>query len=136
MGIKNKNNKGQIMMLSVLMIGTSILVFSSIAGYLMLQRLRAASNSVDSTKAIFAADSGIECGLYAVNFASTTNPRSVECNTDSSTSTLKFDDDHISVAAQANYSDSGVITSIKSIGTASKSNRAFLISINQSTSTP
>ena len=126
-------------MLSVLIIGTSILVFSTIGGYLMLQRLREASNIVGTTKAIFAADSGIECELYRYNKLgiSTTRGRVggsdvVECNTASSASILKFDDSQVGVSTTVLIAPSGQLISIQSIGSSIKSKRAFLFT----TSTP
>ena len=67
-----KNNQdlpaqaGQVMLLAVLIIGTSMLAMTSISGYLILQRIRSSSNIVDSTKAIFAADTGIEWEFLSV----------------------------------------------------------------------
>lgn len=67
--MKYKNNQniaqsGQVMLLAVLIIGTSILAMTTISGYLMLQRIKSSSNIVDSTKAIFAANTGIEWELF------------------------------------------------------------------------
>ena len=91
---KNKKGKnlqrGQIMLLTILFIGSSILVFSSIAGYIMIQRIRASSDTVDSTKAIFAADSGVECMIY--KYSSSSNPKPIDCN-----AFLTFDDSFVSV---------------------------------------
>lgn len=117
------------MMLSVLIIGTSILVFSTIGGYLMLQRLREASNIVGTTKAIFAADSGIECELYRYNKLATST---VDCNTASGAATLKFDDSQVGVSTTVLTTPSGQLISIQSIGSSIKSKRAFLFT----TSTP
>lgn len=118
------------MMLSVLIIGTSILVFSTIGGYLMLQRLKEASNIVDTTKAILAADSGVECELYRYNKSAIST---VECNTASGAATLKFDDSYVSVATTVSTTPSGKPVSIQSIGSSIKSKRAFLYT---ATSTP
>ncbi|TRZ65014.1 MAG: hypothetical protein D4Q79_00265, partial [Spirochaetia bacterium] len=56
--------RGQAMLLTVLVLGASILGVSTIAGYLTLLKIRAASDTANSTKAIFAADTGIEWELY------------------------------------------------------------------------
>lgn len=52
------------MLLTVLLISGGILSITSITAYLMAQRLHLASNINDSTKAIYAADAGIEWSLY------------------------------------------------------------------------
>ncbi len=108
------------MLLAVLLIGTSVLVITSIAGYFMLQRIRMSSNFVDSTKAIFAADAGIECEFY--NYFKGAN---IICNdlifTDSNTKTQTF------IVVDA----SGAPQSIKSIGVSNKSNRAFVSEFNR-----
>ena len=57
-------NKGQVMLLSVLVISSAVLGATSLAGLLVLSQLRQASDAQGSTQAIFAADAGIECALY------------------------------------------------------------------------
>lgn len=114
--IKNKNS-GQIMLLSIMIIGTSILVISVVAGYLMVQRLRFSSNMVDSAKAIFAADAGIECEQYNVF-----HPGAIfDCN---DSAVLDFEDSLVSVQTINNMAGSY----IKSTGTSNKSKRAFYLS--------
>ncbi|MBN2197880.1 hypothetical protein JW698_01645 [Candidatus Wolfebacteria bacterium] len=67
---KNKLNflnycyKGQVMLLTVLILGGSILIASTIAGYLMMLKIRSSSDIINATKAIYAADAGIEWNLY------------------------------------------------------------------------
>lgn len=58
--------KGQVMLLSMLILGGILLGASTLAGLLMLYQIRAASNAGQSAQAIFAADTGIEWGLYCV----------------------------------------------------------------------
>ena len=116
-----KNNQGQAMLLAVLIIGTSILVMTSISGYLMLQRIRSSSNIIDSTKAIFAADTGIEWELFKKNKCTeeSINPL---CNKKPSlTNNSSFNTflSNISTSTQL----------IKSIGTSVKSNRALKVII-------
>lgn len=131
------------MMLSVLIIGTSILVFSTIGGYLMLQRLREASNIVDTTKAIFAADSGIECELYRYNKLDISARRGrpgdsdvVKCYAASGASILKFDDSQVGVSTTVLTTPSGQLISIQSIGSSIKSKRAFLFTTSTPSSQP
>ncbi len=56
--------RGQAMLLAITLIGSVVLIFSSISGYFILQRLRMAADFVDSSKAIYAADTGLEWKLY------------------------------------------------------------------------
>lgn len=116
--IKNQNS-GQIMLLSIVIIGTSILVISVVAGYLMVQRLRFSSNMVDSTKAIFAADAGIECEQYNVFHPDPGD--TFDCN---NPAILDFEDSLVNVQTIRNMSG----FYIKSTGTSNKSKRAFYLS--------
>ena len=110
-------NKGQVMLLSIVIIGTSIMVVTIIAGYLMVQRLRFSSNMADSAKALFAADAGIECEQYNIF-----HPGSVfNCN---DPAVLNFDDPLVSAQTINNM----VNFYIKSTGTSNKSKRAFYLS--------
>ncbi|MCR4275421.1 MAG: hypothetical protein NUV83_01565 [Candidatus Wolfebacteria bacterium] len=121
-----KNQKGQVILLTLLFIGSSILIFSTIAGYMMIQRIRASSDTMDSTKAIFAADSGVECMLF--KYASTTENRSnLNCNTASS-GFLSFDDNFVSAYTEIASSSVGSSSYIKSVGTSNRSKRAFYLS--------
>jgi uncharacterized protein (UPF0333 family) len=61
---KTSKNKGQVMLLSALLIGGSILSATSIAGYLMLLQIRQSANIANSAKAITAASSGVDWALY------------------------------------------------------------------------
>lgn len=100
------NNKGQVMLLTVLMLGGAILGASTIAGYLMVLKIRASSDITNSTKAIYAADSGIEQELYKVK-----NPSYV-INTSLMTNNSSF----------TSFNSGGKITSI---GKSSGAYRAF-----------
>jgi hypothetical protein len=60
----NSKNKGQVMLLSALLIGGSILAATSVAGYLMLLQIRQSTNIANSAKAITAASTGIDWALY------------------------------------------------------------------------
>ncbi len=61
---QNPKIRGQVMLLTVLILGGSLIAASTIAGYLMLLKIRQSSNIANSAKAIFAADTGIEWDLY------------------------------------------------------------------------
>ena len=55
---------GQAMLIAVLSLGGAILGATAVAGLLTLYQLRAANDSQNSAKAIFAADSGVEWTLF------------------------------------------------------------------------
>ena len=52
------------MLLAVVILSSAILGVTSLAGILTLYQVRSAGGAINSTKAIFAADAGIECALY------------------------------------------------------------------------
>ena len=109
-------NQGQVMLLAVLIIGASILTMTSISGYLMLQRIRSSSNIIDSTKAIFAADTGIEWELFKKN-------KCAEGSTNPLCSEKPF------LTNNSSFNTFLSEQSIKSIGTSIKSNRALKVII-------
>ncbi len=57
-------NNGQVMLLTVVILGGIMLGATTIAGLLMLYQIRQSTDIANSTKAIFAADAGIELSLY------------------------------------------------------------------------
>ena len=126
-----KNNQdlpaqaGQVMLLAVLIIGTSMLAMTSISGYLILQRIRSSSNIVDSTKAIFAADTGIEWEFFK---CAKCNPNLV-C--DSACTALDFQKplmrNKSAYFSSVVYDASSTPQSIKSVGQSVKAYRAFEI---------
>jgi hypothetical protein len=103
-------NKGQVMLLTVAIIGGLILTASAIAGLLMLYQIRQTTDTINSAKAIFAADTGIEWGLYGM-----------------------FKDPNYSKPTMTNGANFDTTvngtSSIKSIGHSSKSYRAFELNL-------
>ncbi|MBI4160236.1 hypothetical protein HY504_03650 [Candidatus Wolfebacteria bacterium] len=59
------DTSGQIMLLTVLVISASMFVAATVAGYLVLLRIRQSTDIANSTKAIYAAEAGVEWRLYA-----------------------------------------------------------------------
>ena len=55
---------GQVMLLSVVLMGGILLTAGAFAGLLLIYQVRQANDSVNSAKALFAADAGIEAGSY------------------------------------------------------------------------
>ncbi len=72
MKLKLKKQEGQVMVLSVLMLGGILLGVSAFAGLLMVYQIRQANDALSSTKAFFAADAGIEWETYNRYKASST----------------------------------------------------------------
>lgn len=108
-------NVGQVMLLTVLILGSTVLSASTIAGYLMTLKIRASSDIANSAKAIFAADTGIEWELYK-QFKNLDYPRPLLSN-------------------NADFVSSNDGQNIKSIGQAGNSSRAFEIQLYEATST-
>ena len=102
----NRNN-GQVMLLTVLILGSVILSASTIAGYLMTLKIRASSDITNSAKAIFTADTGVEWELYK-QFKDSNYPKP-------------------SFSNNADFTSSNNGKNIKSTGQASNSFRAFEI---------
>ncbi|MDP3999740.1 MAG: hypothetical protein Q8P76_04110 [bacterium] len=61
-----RNERGQVMLLTVLLLSGTILSATTIAGLLMLYQIRQATDIANSTKAIYAADTGIERRVYDI----------------------------------------------------------------------
>lgn len=58
------NSRGQVMLLTVLIVSGTILGATTIAGLLMVYQIRQATNFGESLQALFAADTGLEWQLY------------------------------------------------------------------------
>ncbi|MBI5732487.1 hypothetical protein HY967_00820 [Candidatus Jorgensenbacteria bacterium] len=56
--------RGQVMLLSVIMLGGILVSATAIAGILMLYQIRQANDAVQSTRAFFAADAALEWQTY------------------------------------------------------------------------
>ncbi len=61
---RRRSRRGQAMLMTIVALGGSILGATTIAGLLMVYQIRQASDLNDSTRAIFAADTGLEWGIY------------------------------------------------------------------------
>jgi len=58
------NEKGQVMMLTVLLLSLAFSLSSFLAGSIIVYQVRAASTITSAMVAVFAGDSGLQCGLY------------------------------------------------------------------------
>lgn len=61
-----RNGTGQVMIVSVVILGGILLSASAIAGLLTIYQIRASNDAVSSAKAIFAADTGIEVAQWCI----------------------------------------------------------------------
>ena len=58
------NRSGQVMIMTVTIVVGALVGASAVASSMMLRQIRQSMQSIDSTKAIFAAEAGIESTLY------------------------------------------------------------------------
>ena len=135
---KSRNSTtGQVMITTILALGGVLMGATAIAGLLMVYQIRQASDLANSTKAIFAADTGVEWGLYQYGPCSS-DP--VKCDPDSGG--YGYDRNGPTLTNRAsievscyNESENKVdcttgpaeVRSIRSQGSSGKSSRAFLI---------
>ena len=116
-------NRGQVMLMSVLLICGAILAVSALASSLVLQQLKKSTAAGESARAVFAADAGVERALWERYHNS-----AVQSGCASSTSPLSFSD--------MLTNDSEYTTLIKgcdyasSLGEYGRSVRAFHISFD------
>lgn len=72
---KNRlSSNGQVMILSVLAIGGILLVATTVAGFLISYGIRQSGDFTASTRAIIAADAGVEWELYIYTHPTSTEP--------------------------------------------------------------
>jgi hypothetical protein len=123
--------QGQVMLLTVLTLGGTLLGITTIAGLLMIYQVRQGTDLSKSAKAIFAADSGIEWSLYNV-ICSANDTSSQPCPisptppafTNGATVAVTCKDDTGAVIADCNSPN---VATVRSIGTYSQVSRAFCI---------
>jgi hypothetical protein len=66
--------KGQVMLMSIIAISGTLLGATTLAGLLMIYQLHGSTDSGNSAKAIFAADTGIDWGMYQNIYPTSTDP--------------------------------------------------------------
>lgn len=59
-----QTNKGQVMLLTVLLTGGVLLAATAVAGLMMIYQIRQTTAMIDSVQAIFAADAALEWSLF------------------------------------------------------------------------
>jgi hypothetical protein len=130
---------GQAMLTAVLSISGAILGATTVAGFLMLYQLRASTDSENSAKAIFAADSGVEWTLFDY-YCGQTNPPRCSLGTGEDYQSSSFSN---GVSFQVTCSDvndkssacndaSNTVSAV-SLGLSSNSRRAFALMFTTST---
>jgi hypothetical protein len=138
--MKQRNwRSGQAMLTAVLSISGVILGATTIAGFLMLYQLRAATDSENSAKAIFAADSGVEWTLFDYYCGQANPPRcSLGPGADYPTSSFSNGVSFQVTCSDANgnssvCSNTSTTVSAISLGLSSESRRAFALMFSTST---
>ena len=118
---------GQAMLIFVLVLGATVLSVTAIAGYVTLQKLRASTDTVDSTKAIYASDSGVEWCFYN-KFSITYGTSTFACDTSVNPGPT-FTNNLSGSSVDVSVSQDGSV--IKSIGHSGRSYRAFGIFLDE-----
>lgn len=103
--MKNKNQKGQVLLISVLILFSTFALGVTIGG-LVLFELKSSISTGESVKALYAAESGAECAIYKAN-------KGISCSP--------------SMTNGTEYKTSTGLNYIRSTGTSGKINRALEI---------
>lgn len=117
-----RKNNGQVMLITSIVLSGALLGATTIAGLLMLYQLRQGSDITNSTKAIFAADAGLEWRLYRFLKAD----KSCDCSSANQCPTPVFSNSAtLQTSCISKSSDAGQKVTIRSTGIANKNARAF-----------
>lgn len=125
-----ESRSGQIMVLTVLALGGTILGATTIAGLLMLYQIRQSTDLANSAKAIFAADAGIEKSFYDISCAGNADKQPCPAPPDTGTWKLSNGATANIVCSDGNGDPIGTCASdqvrvIRSVGSAGTASRAF-----------
>jgi hypothetical protein len=137
---KNKRS-GQAMLTAVLTISGAILGATTVAGFLMVYQLRASTDSENSAKAVFAADSGVEWSLFDYYCGvGTISQRCPVLTGEQPSSSFSNGAKAVVTCSDANdnqtlCSDASDTVSAVSLGSSLNSRRAFAVMLTDSTST-
>ena len=94
---------GQVMLISVIMLGGVLLSAAAIGGLLTIYQIRASNDIVSSAKAVFAADSGIEITTWCL-YKGCDDPLTPEVENAENPPEIFFNDSSVSVEASAEQS--------------------------------
>lgn len=115
----SRKNSGQVMLLVVVTLGSILLSASAISGILLIYQIRNTNDSVNSAKAIFAADAGIEVASFCYFGVGSSG-----CDPDMAEAMAKaieFDDNNVSIDLDIDDSDPNLLM-FTSRGLAAKGN--------------
>ncbi len=110
---KPGTRSGQVIILVVVTLGGILLSAASISGILLLYQIRNTNDAVNSAKAIFAADAGIEAASFC-SFSSRGNG----CDPKTTAESIIFEDPNVKI--ELNLNSSPTLVTIESRGLASK----------------
>ncbi len=113
---KIQSRNGQAMLVMVMVLGITMLGVSAIAGYITIQQLRTAGDVSNSAQAIYAADAGTDWALFQLYLCPAQPTSSLCTNAQEFQQTLE---NGATVDARM------TATSVQSIGSAGRANRAF-----------
>jgi len=127
------------MIIAVLALGGAMIGATAIAGFLALYQLRATTDSVNSAKSVFAADSGTDFALFSYYCAALNPPR---CSGAPQLQTPLADGaslavtcyDASSTVLPTCYNDTST-SYVVSVGSSLSTERAFYVQINSATTT-
>ena len=125
-----RKREGQAMLLTILALGGTMLGATTIAGLLMIYQIRQATDLANSGKALFAADSGLEIELYRF-FQDPMYPDPPGLVNGSAFLTSCIDSTGVATPCDA----TSTVHAIKSIGISANSQRAFLMFMQNATTT-
>ena len=113
---------GQVMLITSIVLSSTLLGATAIAGLLMLYQLRQGSDITNSTKAIFAADAGLEWRLYRFFKVD----RSCDCSDPDQCPPPEFlNGATLQTSCVSSAGDTSQTVTIRSTGFANKNARAF-----------
>jgi len=123
-----RSRSGQVMILTILALGGTLLGATTVAGLLTLYQIRNSTDLANSAKAIFAADTGMEWGLY--NFICANGGDQQPCpaaalGPDTFANGSKVDVTCLDSNGDTLDCTDAKVTSLRSVGTAGGSSRAF-----------
>ena len=126
--LRAASRSGQVMILTILALGGTLLGATTIAGLLTLYQIRNSTDLANSAKAIFAADAGVEWGLY--KFSCANGGLQTPCVVPEPDANISFSNGSsvkvtcLGAGAVVDCTNPSV-TSIKSVGASGGSTRAF-----------
>ena len=128
------SRSGQAMLVATLAIGGAILGATSLAGLLLLYQIRATTDSVNSAKAIFAADSGAEWAFYTY-FNSPPSPNTPPTVLGNGATTTIICYNGRTPPAPVHCNNAPATTTVRSEGNSNGSRRAFFYDLTNATAT-